>query len=217
MNTPQLSFALVLALLVSACGGTSSPTSPSTPSTPTPTPAPVAVSVTSLIVNGNGCSGGVCVAPGPLALTAIAQLSNGTTQSVTSQASWTSSNPNVASVNGSGAIAVLNAGDTDVLATYQGRSAGQTIRVPEPWSQSGQGDTVFQMPTFVRQVRIIGTYGGRCQNFVAKIAGRIAVNEILGTCSVAIGPKYEGVQLTSGGTVQTEISSGVSWSFAQVR
>ena len=49
------------------------------------------------------------------------------------------------------------------------------------------------------------------------IGGRLVVNEILGTCSVAIGPRYEGVHLVSGNTLVTEISTGVSWSVTEAR
>ena len=85
------------------------------------------------------------------------------------------------------------------------------------WSRTGQGNTVFDMPTYISRVQIVGTYSGYCQNFVVYIADRLIVNEILGTCSIAIGPRYDGVHTTSGGVVETRISSGVSWSFTEVR
>lgn len=73
------------------------------------------------------------------------------------------------------------------------------------------------MPTYISRVQIVGTYGGRCQNFIVRIAGRLIVNEILGTCSIAIGPRYEGVHLTRGGVVEVTNASGVSWAFTEVR
>ena len=205
------------ALLTTAVAcGSSSPTAPSSSNpTPTPTPTPAPVTVAKLTVDGNGCGGGVCVSPGPLQLTAIAHMSNGATQNVTSQAQWTSSNPGVASVTGSGAVTPINAGDTDVLATYQGQSDGQTIRVPAPWAQSGRSDTVFDMPSYVRRVRITGDYTGYSSNFIVRIAGRVVVNELVGTGWKQTS--FVGTYVTTGGVVEITDSSGVAWSFTQVR
>jgi len=90
-------------------------------------------------------------------------------------------------------------------------------RTAPPWSQSGTGDSVFNMPTSVSRVRITATPASSCQNFAVKIAGRLIVNVILGTCSVADARTHDGTYLTSGGVTEVTISSGVSWSFTQVR
>ena len=92
--------------------------------------------------------------------------------------------------------------------------------VPTPttiWGVSGAGDNVFDMPTYIRRVRIDGFYGGRCQNFVVRIAGRLVVNEILGNCSVALGRDFTGTYVTSGGVVEITNASGVQWTFTEVR
>jgi hypothetical protein len=215
-RTQTLSLTILFALTVSACGSSSSPTAASsTPTTPTAPPASATPTVTNLVVTGNGCSGGVCVAPGPIALTATAQLSNGTTQTVTSQAQWSSTYASVATVNSAGAVTVLSTGDADIIATYQGRSAGQTIRVPAPWTVSGANDTVFDMPSYIRRVRITGSFPGRSSNFIVHIGAQYVVNELLGTSWGR--STFEGTYVTSGGAVEITHSAGVNWTFTQVR
>ena len=46
-------------------------------------------------------------------------MSNGTTQAVTSQAAWASSNTGVATVNSAGVVTGVTAGESDITATYQ--------------------------------------------------------------------------------------------------
>lgn len=91
--------------------------------------------------------------------------------------------------------------------------------LPEaPWTRSGVGNTVWDMPTYFARVHIVGMTTSRCENFVARIGGRLVINEILGTCSVATaGTRYEGLHLTSGGVVEITNSVGVSWTFTESR
>jgi hypothetical protein len=95
---------------------------------------------------------------------------------------------------------------------------GQGINNAPLFTRSGSGANVFDMPTSVRRVRIFGDYGGSCENFVVKIAGRLVVNEILGSCSVATsGRHFDGTYATSGGLVAVTQSTGVSWTFVEER
>lgn len=55
-------------------------------------------------------------------LTATAMMSDGTSQDVTSQASWQSSNAAAATVSSSGIVTAVGAGATTVTATYQNAS-----------------------------------------------------------------------------------------------
>jgi hypothetical protein len=115
-----------LALLNFACGGGTAPATPTTPTTPTP-----AVTVTSVSVTGPACANGVCTGTvgGTIQLLATAQLSDATTQEVTNQAQWSSTNTAVAGVNSSGLVTFRASGDSDVIAVYQGKSSGQTMRL----------------------------------------------------------------------------------------
>jgi hypothetical protein len=92
--------------------------------------------------------------------------------------------------------------------------------VPTPanlWGASGTGANVFSMPTYIRRVKIDGAYGGFCENFIVRIAGRTVVNEILGNCSVGVGRDFTGTYATTGGQVEVTNSTGVLWTFTDVR
>jgi len=87
---------------------------------------------------------------------------------------------------------------------------------PTPlFTRSGSGDTVFDMPTTVARVRITGTYTGTSSNFIVRIAGALVVNELLGTSWGLTS--FEGTYLTSGGVVAITNSTGVAWTFTEVR
>lgn len=86
------------------------------------------------------------------------------------------------------------------------------------WTRAGIGDMVFDMPSYVTRVRVVGTYTGYTSNFIIWInkPRTLLVNELLGT---GWGKTtYDGTLLTGGGgVVSIESSSGVVWSFAEVR
>jgi hypothetical protein len=85
------------------------------------------------------------------------------------------------------------------------------------FTRSGSGDTVFDMPSYVSRVRITGAPATGCQNFIVYIAGSLKVNVIVGTCSVADARTYDGIVTSAGGTVEVRGSTGVNWSFTEVR
>jgi hypothetical protein len=60
---------------------------------------------------------------------ATATLSDGTTQNVTSQATWRSSNPAVVTVSSAGIVTGVGSGEADVMATFQNVSGSQHVRV----------------------------------------------------------------------------------------
>jgi hypothetical protein len=104
-------------LVFAGCGGGSSP-----PPAPTPTPPTVTgVSVT-------GAAGAPTVGD-TAQLTATAAFSDGSSQSVTSQAAWESSNPAVATVSASGLATFLAAGDSDLKATFRGTTGTSRVTV----------------------------------------------------------------------------------------
>jgi hypothetical protein len=82
------------------------------------------------------------------------------------------------------------------------------------WTRTGTGNTVFDMPTYVRRVRIVGTYSASGSNFIVWVGNRLVVNEIIGTARQG-GPRYEGVHAVIGGEVRIENSRDVVWSFTQ--
>ena len=82
--------------------------------------------------------------------------------------------------------------------------------------RSGSGDSVFDMAADVARVRVVGVYTGHSSNFIVKIGGRLIVNELLGTFWGKT--RYDGTLLTGGGgVVAITNSSGVGWSFEEVR
>jgi hypothetical protein len=119
-------------------------------------------------------------------------------------------------------IVRLLVGSLFVALVACGGSSSTSPTSATPWSRSGTGDMVFDMPTSVARVRIIGTYTGYSSNFVVWIGSasqpesRLLVNELLGT---GWGKTtYDGTVLTGGGGVTSiSHSSGVVWSFTEVR
>lgn len=91
---------------------------------------------------------------------------------------------------------------------------GRGIQPPcQLWTRSGQGNTVFDMPTYIRRVHIHGVWNGRdTSNFIVRIGGRLVVNEILRSSIV-----YDGVHLTTGGVVEIVSSNSIAWTFTEVQ
>jgi len=102
-------FVLVSGLAMGACG--SSPTSSTIVYT-------VAVSGTTPVVGSSA------------QFSAMATLSSGATQDVTSTASWSSSNPSVAAVTSAGVVTALSSGSVTISATYSGIAGNDPITVP---------------------------------------------------------------------------------------
>ena len=87
-----------------------------------------------------------------------------------------------------------------------------------PWSRSGTGNNVFDAPSYVNRVRIQGEYDGYSTNFIVRCDGRTVVNELLGTGWGAT--TYDGTHSVSSCSrkeFEVRLSSGVSWTFTEVR
>lgn len=83
---------------------------------------------------------------------------------------------------------------------------------------SGVGDSVFTLPATVSRVRITARYTGSSSNFIVRIGGALVVNVIIGTSAIFGGnTTFDGTYLTAGGTVAITNSSGVAWTFTEVR
>ncbi len=146
-------------------------------------------------------------------MTATVTMSDGTTKA--GVGTWSSDAPARATVDQSGLAKGISSGAVNIIfnntAGGQG-SKGLTVR--NIWSMSGTGDNVFDMPTYVSRVKITATYTHNSSNFIVYIAGKLVVNELLGTYWDQT--YFEGTYVTSGGTVEIKYSSGVSWSFTEV-
>lgn len=118
---------VLVAPMTWACGGGKD--SPSTPTAPTTVP-PAAATVTSITVTGPGCTD-VCpgTVGGTIQLVVTARMSDSSSQTVTAQSQWSSTNTNVATVSSGGLVTFRAAGDSDIIAVYQGRSNGSTVRI----------------------------------------------------------------------------------------
>ena len=100
----RMGVAVVLATIVAgACAKKSS-------STPTPTVSGVVVTGSGAFTSKNQTS----------QLTATANLSDSTSQNVTNTATWSSSNPAVASVSSTGLVTAVSFGTATITANYQG-------------------------------------------------------------------------------------------------
>src|SRR5712691_5119594 len=110
-------FVLVAATtLSSACSGEST-TSPATN-------PPPALTVTAVTISGTAPPVGQTSQ-----LTATATMSNGTTQDVTAQAAWQSSNTSVVIVSGSGVATGVAAGEADVTVAFSGASGSLHVKL----------------------------------------------------------------------------------------
>jgi len=103
--------AILCGAALAAAVGCGSSTSPTTVSSVTVTGAAPAIGATSQF-------------------TATAAMSDGTTQDVTSQSTWTTSNAGVATVTTAGVVSGIAAGSVTVGATYQSVSGTDAIVVP---------------------------------------------------------------------------------------
>lgn len=205
---------LLLPVIVSvACGG--QPGGP-TPPTPLPTPAPpLLYSITGAVVLGMSTTpisaAVVLIVDGPNAgLNATTDGSGRYTINGLTFAGFSVSVSAPTYLSTSRGVP-LTAGVTSTTANF-------ALLPITPWQQTGTGPNVFTMPGYFQRVRIAGTYPASCQNFIVHLNGRSLVNEIVGTCGVGIGPRYDGVHVNpGGGLVEVLLSSGVTWTFSEER
>jgi len=212
---------LLLIVLSAACGGSKSPTSPAQPTTTRIIGLEAILEFGDVqigstaerflrITNSGNSPLNVTGLTGPGGYTASwtsGTIPAGQTQQVTVR--FTPTEPRT--YNGT---LTVNGDQTSGINTtpVSGRGQGPIFR------RTGSGANVFDIPSYVTRIHITGDYGGSCENFIVKIAGRLIVNEILGRCSIGIGPRYDGTHLiTAGGTAEVTNSSGVNWVFEEVR
>ena len=194
---------LVLIFFTLSCGK-DSPTAPTKTTPPTTTPTIVSVTVTSdhsTVAVGNTEQ-----------MTATVKMSDNTTKA--GSGTWSCGNTVVATVDSSGLVRGKQSGGVDIVFDNAAGGRGlKTLTVRDVWKRSGVGATVFDMPTYVSRVKIMGTYTGGGENFVVWVGNDLLVNVILGTRWEST--RYEGVHLTKGGVTQVKYSSGLQWSLEE--
>ena len=196
---------LSLAAMVSACG--SSPT--------TPTPAPV---VTPPVAATFSLSGTVTSTAGGGIAGATVRIVDGANagKSTTTAAGGSYSFTGLAIAGQTVSASATNYGSVSKGVSTTSNQTLDFQLTPTPlFSRAGTGDTVFDMPTTVSRIRITGSFNGNSSNFIVHIGGRGVVNELLGTFW---GPlTFDGTYVTVGGVTEILNSSGVSWTFTEVR
>lgn len=99
----------ILLIVMAACGGGGPSSSPS----PTPTPTPSLQSVTVSLGTPSIYAGGAVLC------SATGNYSDGSTQNLTSSATWSSSNPTVATVSATGLATTFTEGTATISATFE--------------------------------------------------------------------------------------------------
>lgn len=197
-----------LVLSLPACGK-DSPTGPSSTPPATQPPGPVALAGTVTAAAGAG---------GRISGATVAVLDGANAgRMTTTNASGEYRLENLAQANANVSASATGFLSANLGVFVDGTAQLNFVLQPVLFARSGVGDTVFDMPIYVRRIRIQGFYGGRCENFIVRIARRLIVNVILGNCSVAQGRDFDGTYLTTGGVVEIVGSSGVQWTFTEVR
>lgn len=225
----RLLAAAAFALSIVACSGSKTPSGPSaTPPAATP---PAATTFT--------LSGTITSTTGSALSGATVRIGDGvnTGRSTTSAANGSYS---LTGLTASGFTASASA--TNYVSVGKGvtLTSSQTVDfqlTPTPlFARNGTGDTVFDVPDTVQRVRVTGVYTGSSSNFIIWIGPqnvacgvviasgcRLLVNEILGTFG-GNRTTYDATLLTGNGgsasvtnTATVRLSSGVSWTFTEVR
>jgi hypothetical protein len=78
-------------------------------------------------------------------LTATARFVDGSSRDVTSSATWTSSDPTLATVSSTGLVTAVGGGPVDVRATYQGVTGALTLQVGRPIQRFGVSGVVREV------------------------------------------------------------------------
>jgi hypothetical protein len=195
---------IALIALAAACGGSdSTPTAPTQP----------ALTVTGLTVSGLDA-----IRTGFFAtFTAQATMSDGSTQTVTP--TWSSSNPDVASVASNGDVTALVNGSSTITATYQGRTGSKTVRAVSnfggTWSGTYRISKCDQAAAFAGWCAGIGGVGAVLPLALSlsqagtsrdQISGTIALGSITGNTS---GNVTGDGRLNIGGTFTNAINGTV--------
>ncbi len=132
-----LSGLVVLVFLAAGCGdsGTATPDSPTGPSSPTVT----SVTITGTLTIGNTGQ--------TSQMSATAHFAKGTSQNVTTTATWASSDAAVATISPTGLITSMGIGAVTITATYQNVSGTTRVTVTRPPAYVLSGVVTESVPT----------------------------------------------------------------------
>lgn len=215
-------------LLAVSCGSSS---------TTTPTPTPTATPTRIITVSGNLAFGNVNIGSSADRTFTVNNSGNATLTFTslscaggTGTAGYTAT-PTTGTIAAGSTITInvhfapTTAGFLSCVLSVVGdqTSGGAAINVsgtgvnPNPiFTVSGTGNNVFDMPTYVTRVHIVGRLlSGSSSNFIVNIAGRLVVNDLLGNSFGTL--VSDGTYVTTGGTVVITNSTNVGWTFTEVR
>lgn len=195
---------LLFVLGTAACGSSDSPTGPSRSVTPP------SVSLTGTVTASTGgtiAGANLMIGDGPNAGRDASTNNSG-------QYQFTGLTPGNANVGVSAPGYVDTVRGVALTGTHTLNIVLAPVPSP-PFVATGAGNTVFDMPRTVRRVRVRGTWNGVSNsNFIVRIGGTLVVNEILREMA---DRTYDGIHATMGGQVEITNSSGISWSFEEIR
>jgi HYDIN/CFA65/VesB-like, Ig-like domain len=239
-RTFSVAGALCVILLAIGCGSKSP-----TPMTPTPTPTKI------IRLTGNMNFGRIQIGSSSTAVLTIHNDGNTTLNTI----GIFGDNGILAVLITTGAVGQVPAGgQVDVQVTFsptnsitysgtltvQGDHTGGTNTIAFTgtgsldgvpiFTRSGVGNAVFDMPLYVNQLHVVGTFTGQSQTFTVLVGPkgntcgvsfdpaicRAIVSDILGTF-VGRTTYDNTVQTGGGGTVSVALSTGVSWTMTEVR
>lgn len=120
--------------------------------------------------------------------------------------------------------AVADSYDSVITSTYIDgtKPLNFTLRSSVPWSKAGTGNAVFDVPTYITRVHVIGVYTGVTSNFTVHVGNCLIVDDQLGTGArrtISEGTYPVTPALTpSSGIVEIIVDSpDLSWSFTEDR
>jgi lipopolysaccharide export system protein LptA len=173
------------------------------PTTPGPNPPATVQSV--------AVSGTAPVVGATAQFAAVATMTGGTTQTVTGQATWSSSNTAIATVNASGMVTGVAPGEVDVTATYQTVAGALHVRIANAESRTfsitgtvTDGTTGGVLPNVDVQA---AESGGKTTTVRTNGAGAYALNGVaagpvvLSAAPVSYEPKTVNITLSANSVV----------------
>ncbi len=177
MNLGLRGVALLVCLVVSACGSSKSSDPAPTPTTPTPvTPTPAGPTLQSIEFRAPTAAPRFFAAGSTRQILAIGVFSDGSRQDITASCTgWQSDNTFVLTINSEGLTTIHNSGSATITTTCQGVFAAQLVTrdvIPTAlWTWSGRGAIQsVEVPLYVPRLRITGRSNGRVPTDFATLA-----------------------------------------------